>query len=241
MAYAARKLALAQIQGPVDVEVFGYKLRVEPTKNLAEKRILFTPQYFDPQERDFLKRVLPMDGIFVDIGANAGAYSFFAASCMRATARILAIDPQPEVFARLVANVAFNPGVPIEPIDEAVADVDGPIQLFVDANNAGETGMRRVRGHALDGGTVEVRGRPLLDILSERDLPRVDALKIDIEGAEDLALVPFFRDAPEQLWPTLLILENSPESWQTNCITLAQSKGYQLVAEARLNVVMTRV
>lgn len=240
LAFLARKIALTGVRGPVDVNVFGHKMRIEPFANLAEKRVLFTPQYFDPVERDLLLRVLPGDGVFVDIGANVGAYSFFAASCMSSVAKILAIEPQPDVYQRLCDNISYNPGVPIEPIALAVADVDGPIHLFVDSGNAGETSMRRVRSDTHSASMIEVQAKPLAAILAERDLPRVDALKIDIEGAEDLALAPFFRDAPESLWPRLMIIENSPESWQTNCITLAQSKGYQVIAETRLNVVLTR-
>jgi FkbM family methyltransferase len=240
LAFLARKMALAVVKGPVDVTVFGHKMRIEPFANLAEKRVLFTPQYFDPVERDLLRRVLPGDGVFVDIGANVGAYSFFAASCMSSVAKILAIEPQPDVYQRLCDNIAYNPGVPIEAIALAVADVDGPIQLFVDRGNAGETSMRRVRSDTHSASMIEVQARPLAAILAERNLPRVDALKIDIEGAEDLALVPFFCDAPETLWPRLMIIENSPESWQTDCIALAQSKGYQVIAETRLNVVLTR-
>jgi FkbM family methyltransferase len=240
LAFLARKLAMMKVDGPLDVEVFGHKMRIEPFANLAEKRVLFTPQYFDPVERDLLRRVLPGDGVFVDIGANVGAYSFFAASCMSSVAKILAIEPQPGVYQRLCDNIAYNPGVPIEAIELAVADLDGPIQLFVDRENAGETSMRRIGSETHPQSMIEVQAKPLADILGERDLPRVDALKIDIEGAEDLALVPFFRDAPEKLWPRLMIIENSPESWQTNCITLAKSKGYQVIAETRLNIVLTR-
>ncbi len=240
LAFLARKIALQQVRGPLDVEVFGHKMRIEPFANLAEKRVLFTPQYFDPTERDLLRRVLPGDAVFVDIGANTGAYSFFAAQCTGSVARILAIEPQPSVFQRLAHNIAFNPGVPVEAIPLAVADVDGVIQLFVARGNAGETSMRRLAADGLAGGTLEVRAKPLAALLAERALPRVDALKIDIEGAEDLVLVPFFRDAPDALWPRLMIIENSPESWQTDCIALAQEKGYSLVAETRLNVVLTR-
>lgn len=240
LAFLVRKLALKQVRGPLDVEVFGHKMRIEPFANLAEKRVLFTPQYFDPVERDFLQRTLPGDAVFIDIGANVGAYSFFAAQCTSSVARILAIEPQPNVYKRLSDNIAFNPGVPIEPIPLAVADVDGVVQLFVARGNAGETSMRRVAADSPAAGTLEVQAKPLAAILAERSLPRVDALKINIEGAEDLVLVPFFRDAPEALWPCLMIIENSPESWQTDCIVLAQEKGYTMVAETRLNVVLTR-
>lgn len=240
LAFLSRKLAMKGLGACVDVEIFGHRMRIEPFANLAEKRVLFTPQYFDPVERDWLKRVLPADAIFLDIGANVGAYSFFAASCTGPTARIIALEPQPDIFRRLCENVTFNPGVPIEAVPLAVADVEGTIQLFIDVNNAGESSVRRIASQTDSARAIDVAAKPLAQIIAERDLPRIDALKIDIEGAEDLALVPFFEQAPEALYPTLMIIENSPESWQTDCIDLARQHGYQLVAETRLNVVLMR-
>lgn len=240
LAFLARKFAMGMMKGLLDVEVFGHKLRIEPFANLAEKRVLFTPQYFDPVERDWLARYLPADAVFIDVGANVGAYSFYAAQCAGKQARILAIEPQPAVYRRLCENISFNPGVPIEAIPLAIADVDGPIQLFVDRNNAGETSMRRIGSNGANGVTLEVQAKPLATLLSDYDLPRVDALKIDVEGAEDLILVPFFQKAPKALWPTLVIIDNTPESWHTNCIALMQANGYTSVAETRMNIVLTR-
>lgn len=240
LAFLARKLAMGMMKGVLDVVVFDHKLRIEPYANLAEKRVLFTPQYFDPVERDWLARYLPADAVFIDIGANVGAYSFFAAQSAGKQARILAIEPQPAVYQRLCENISFNPGVPIEAIPLAIADVDGQIQLFVDRNNAGETSMRRIGSDGANGVTLDVQAKPLATLLADYDLPRVDALKIDVEGAEDLILVPFFETAPKALWPTLVIIENSPESWHTDCIALMHAKGYSSVAETRLNIVLTR-
>lgn len=240
LAFLARKFAMRMMGPLADVEIFGHKLRIDPRANLAEKRILFTPQYFDPIERDLLGRALPGDAVFLDIGANAGAYSFFAAQAAGPMATILAIEPQPAIYDRLVANIGFNPGAPIEPISLAVADVDDFVQLFVHRRNAGETGIRRIAGENSLSETITVPAKPLLSILEERGLSRVDGLKIDVEGAEDLVLVPFFLNAPQSLWPSIMVIENSPESWQTNCIELAIEKGYQLIATTRMNVVLTR-
>jgi uncharacterized protein (UPF0218 family) len=46
----------------------------------------------------------------------------------------------------------------------------------------------------------------LLAALSELGADRIDALKIDIEGSEDLALTPFLNSAPDSLLPSLLII-----------------------------------
>jgi hypothetical protein len=52
-----------------------------------------------------------------------------------------------------------------------------------------------------------VPAKSLLSLLLEEGYERIDAIKLDIEGAEDLVLDPFFRDAPQTLWPRLIIME----------------------------------
>src|SRR5436305_1740507 len=79
----------------------------------------------------------------------------------------------------------------------AVADRDGEIALVLDASDSGGTHIEK--GAAPRGGaatTVRVPCRTLLAVVREAGLVGIDALKIDVEGAEDLVLVPFLRDAP---------------------------------------------
>ena len=52
---------------------------------------------------------------------------------------------------------------------------------------------------ANDGETVRVRAGRCSAIVAEAGISAIDALKIDIEGAEDLALAPFLRDAPSDV------------------------------------------
>jgi len=69
-------------------------------------------------------------------------------------------------------------------------------------------------------------------------LNRLDALKIDVEGAEDLVLVPFFRDAPESLWPDLILIEDTRDLWQTDVFALLERHGYNVTARSRQNVAL---
>ena len=45
-------------------------------------------------------------------------------------------------------------------------------------------------------------------ILADAAVDHVDALKIDIEGFEDRVLTPFFKDAPQGLWPRAIVIEH---------------------------------
>lgn len=239
-AFFLRSMAMKAMKGkPLDVETLGARMRLYPYNNLCEKRILFTPQYFDLAERELLQSRLTPDLVFVDIGANVGGYSLFVAASAGARARILAIEPQPDIFERLVYNIRQNPFAMIKAIDCAVADHAGEITLFIDSENRGETSMRIINSDAV-GERIRVQAKALTAIIDEEGFERVDIMKLDVEGAEDLILEPFFRDAPESLWPKLLFVEFVPERWAIDLPALLTGHGYRQVLRTPQKAVYER-
>ncbi|MCZ8097300.1 MAG: FkbM family methyltransferase [Burkholderiales bacterium] len=239
LAYAARQLGLWALKGsPVDVESLGARMRLYPGNNVCEKRLLFTPQYFDPDERAHLERAIADGFVFVDIGANVGGYALFVAARAGAAGRVLAVEPQPAVFERLVYNIRQNPFGTVKAVDCAVADKAGELTLFVDMKNHGESSVKFV---GLSGGpAVRVAAKTLQQLLEEEGFDHVDAIKLDVEGAEDLILEPFLRNAPESLLPRLLLIENGAGRWQIDLPAMLQEKGYRLVAKTRVNLIFER-
>jgi FkbM family methyltransferase len=240
LAFLARRLVMLGLTHPLDVEVFGQRMRLNPFNNVSEKRILFTPQYFDQQERDILREHVGEGYVFVDIGANVGGYSLFVAAHAGGSARILAIEPQPIIFDRLVYNIGLNPTGTVKAIACALADKEGEMTLFLPARNKGEASVKIVGTPGGGDRSVQVPARTLLGLLDDEGIDHIDALKIDVEGAEDLILVPFLSEAPEKLLPRLLIIEHARDRWQTDCISLLEKAGYRHVVETRLNMVMSR-
>ncbi|UDL94689.1 FkbM family methyltransferase [Lichenihabitans sp. PAMC28606] len=239
-AFFLRAVGLKVLRGkPIDVETLGSKMRLYPAHNNAEKKLLFTPQYFDAAERAFLLANMRDDFTFVDIGADIGGYSLFVAAHAGPRARILAIEPQPDIFERLIYNIRLNAFSTIKAIACAVADRDGVITLFVNPTNSGETSMRIVNAHA-KGGHLEVQARSLAGLLIEEGFGRVDAMKLDVEGAEDLILEPFFADVPPAMWPVILIIEDAPTRWGIDLPALVRDHGYDLVARTDTNIIYRR-
>jgi FkbM family methyltransferase len=239
IAYALRRLGLRTLDGaPVDIESLGAKMRLYPDGNVCEKRVLFTPQYFDAVERELLASRLRDGFTFIDIGANIGAYSLFVAARAGRGARILAVEPQPEIFARLAFNIAQNPFGTVKAVACALADKPGELTLFIDPTNRGESSVRILNSSA--GTSVKVPAMTLLSLVEGEGYERIDAIKLDVEGAEDLILEPFLRDAPETLWPGFIIIEDSRQRWQTDLAGLLERNGYKLIAQTRLNLVFER-
>jgi FkbM family methyltransferase len=218
-------------------------MRLYPGHNICEKNALFTPQMFDVIERhalgEAIDRRIAAGGTFtfIDIGANVGLYSLYVASRSGARARILAIEPQPGIVERLRFNVKINASANIAVLPIAVADREGKMTLIINERDSGGTRLAK-DSITEDGATVtRVICRPLVAILDEAGIFSIDALKIDIEGAEDLALTPFLQTAPTELLPRLVLIEDRPEEWSVNIYSLMQARGYVLLARNRLNAI----
>ena len=240
LALMLRRLAMKTLKGlPLDLETFGVRMRLYPYKNVCERRILFTPQYFDTDELRILSSRIADGFTFIDIGSNVGWYALSVAREAGAVpTRILAVEPQPEIFDRLIYNIRQNPSCTIKAVDCAVADKTGELTLFLDPLNRGEASLKIVNSSQTD--AIRVPAVTMLELLSREGLTRVDAIKLDVEGAEDLVLDPFFRDAPASLYPSLFVVANVPERWQIDVVKLLKSKGYRQILETKMNLAFER-
>jgi FkbM family methyltransferase len=233
--------------GALDVERWGLRMRLHPRDNGCEKNLLFTPRMYEPEELAALECDIAQTKsqarrfTFVDIGANVGLFSLFVASCAGRQARILAIEPEPGNLRRLEFNVRANPGVPITIIPKALSDEAGVVEVELDQRDRGGTRTKKIGQAEASIEAVHVPSQTLLDVLAGEGVDAVDALKIDVEGSEDVILAPFFRDAPPQLRPRLVIVEDSRPSWKVDLMSVMQGCDYQLIALTRHKNLMLRL
>jgi FkbM family methyltransferase len=237
--FVLRRLAVAALRGaPVDIEALGARMRLHPYNNISEKKVLFTPQFFDPEELAILKSRLTDGFTFIDVGANIGAYSLSVAALAGPSARILAVEPQPDIFDRLTFNIGLNPYGTVKAVACAIADKPGELTLFLEPRNSGESSVKVMASSQV--GTIRVPATTLLDLVRKERLEHLSAVKIDVGGAEDLILEPFFRDAPESLYPALLIIEDASRQWEGDLSGTLTAKGYRIVFRTRMNIVLER-
>lgn len=227
-----RSLLQRTADGPLDREVLGVRMRLHLNGNATERRLAVTPHFFDPEELALLRALATPGFQFVDMGANVGTYSLVIEQIAGAGARILAIEPHPLAITRLRANMALNQSaIHVAPV--AVSDRDGEISLQMDERNLGATSVHEVyKGHGVPIRRM-VPTRPLHALVRDAGFTAIDALKADIEGAEDLALMPFFASAPRELWPRLLIIENSADRWRSDLRGELERRGYRRGMKAK--------
>jgi FkbM family methyltransferase len=234
-----RRLIMRRIgEGCRDVTLWGMRLRLYPRRNGCEKNALFTPQMFDAMERRVLGQAVRQKGdtfTFVDVGANVGLYSLYLASC--GDVRTLAIEPQPGILERLRFHLAANPSAKVDVRPVALSDREGEATLVLNDSDSGGTHIDKP-GLDESGKHIIVPSKPLLPVLSEAGITAIDALKIDVEGAEDIVLAPFLHDAPASLLPRLILIEDTRGFWSTDVFALLAARGYTEAERSRQNVAL---
>lgn len=229
-----RKIVLSGGLARADVMVEGLKFRLYLTDNVSERKFLFMPQFFDRYERDLLRARLRPGDFFVDVGANAGIYSLTAAAAVGSGGHVLAIEPNPVVLNRLLFNALQNGFESVIAAEQSgVSDVVGQFDLVLDESNLGGSSLVTARSDK----SISVPCHTLLDIVQRHRFPRIDAMKMDIEGAEDRALIPFLERAPREILPRVLILENSVKDWKRDLQGALRQSGYKLLRTTRMNLV----
>ena len=239
IALILRKLVLLTGNFPCDASVENIFLRCYLTDNVSERKFLFMPWLYDLQERELISKQLASDGIFVDIGANVGIYTLWACLNLQSRGRILAIEPNPPVYQRLLFNLGANQAgrdewPDITTLQIAIGEKDETLNLHLQGSNLGASSIVR---NDISQDHIQVRCRPLLKVLEETGIDHIDILKIDVEGAEDLALTPFLEKTGMNLLPGFLIIENSEHLWQSDLEGLIKQRGYEIDFRTRMNTV----
>ena len=131
------------------------------------------------EDMALLLHLLRENDRFVDIGANIGSYSILAAGVCGA--RVLAFEPVPQTFAKLVRNLRVN-GIGLLAVGEQVAagDATGVLKFTADRDT-----MNQVASDDYAGKVIEVPVRALDELLAE--FPAV-MWKVDVEGFEEQVL-----------------------------------------------------
>ena len=179
-----------------------------------------------------------MGGVFVDVGANVGTYALALARHVGRGGKVIAIEPHPITHARLAFNTMASRYSQVRLVAAAAAATDGELMIETDGDNLGASHI--ISGEA-SGKAIKVPALRLQHILDEAGASQVDALKIDIEGFEDRALIPFFKEAPQSLWPRAVVIEHlSKNEWLQDCIADMLAHGYAETGKTRSNTLLVR-
>jgi len=132
---------------------------------------------------DGLELNVPDDSTIIDIGANAGFFTLFAASRFN-DSRMLAYEPIPSNFKQLARNRELNADCNIKCFQKAVAGHSGIVEIMFDPNDSFTTSATIFQKTHKHNKSIQVPSITLSDIFREHSIERCNLLKMDCEGAE---------------------------------------------------------
>ncbi len=169
-----------------DFEGMRYRGRLD---DLIDWNLFFFGKY-SPQELDFLAVAARVMGgtaggsSYFDVGANVGQHALFMS---KHAARVVAFEPSSAARERFLANVALNGLANVRLFPVALGDSD--MEAKLGSGFEGNTGSRSLTWtldeHRIE--TVAVRRGD--DLIRSERLPRMDILKLDVEGYEKRVLL----------------------------------------------------
>lgn len=155
--------------------------------------------------RDALQARAADQGVFVDIGANVGQHSLGLSSV---AAQVIAFEPWHEVRERLSYHIELNQISNIQLLDAGLSDHEGSQVFFAPSGvNAGIGSFdpdSQHKGNRAAGELRLIRGD---DFFADHPPPRIDLIKMDVEGFERPALLGLEKTL--QTYRPLLVCELS--------------------------------
>ncbi len=170
----------------------GVSLRLDP-HDFVQKQILIDGEW-EPQIWRPMSALLPEGGVLLDVGAHIGYYSLKGSVKVGKRGQVIAFEPNPATVQLLRDNLEASKAqnVTVQPV--ACTDREQMLTLYAGPEkNIGITSLsrenvevwRKISGeNPKTIPTFTVRGRPIDGVVRELGSKRVDAIKIDVEGAE---------------------------------------------------------
>ncbi len=140
---------------------------------------------FESFETSVFAQALEPGMTVLDIGAHIGYYALLAATKVGPNGRVIAYEPEPSNFALLSKNISVNNLKNVTPVNAAAADKAGTREFFIEKYNKGHHSFGKTGTAAR---SIKVRTEIPDDTLKAKGIQKIDVIKIDIEGAEPIAL-----------------------------------------------------
>jgi FkbM family methyltransferase len=172
--------------------------------------------FYEYEKQQLIAREVRANTVFWDLGANVGFYSLLA-SILVGSGKVFAFEPAPRNLSYLRKHLTLNRVKNVEVLAIAASDKNGISSFEIE-----QTGFM---GHLSGQGSITVPTAALDSLVEEGKVLPPDFVKMDIEGAELLALRGASRTF--QRFRPVLFLATHGRSIEKECRTLLESWGYE--------------
>jgi len=143
--------------------------------------------------RIFMNLVTELD-CFMDVGSNIGYYSLVAAK-LNSRITVYAFEPLPSAFLFLQKNIEMNELHNVKAFQLALSNKEGEIDfyatkmqkaLYLKHHISGTSNLARPKDSYSE--VIKVKSKTVDQFVEENSLKKVDLIKLDTEGTENLIL-----------------------------------------------------
>lgn len=168
---------------------FDQKIKINLNLNdWIQKQIFYFGRYeIEKNETLFWQNIVKTGDIVFDVGANIGYYTMQTAARIGSNGRVYAFEPVSITYKKLIDNINLNNFKNIITENVAVSDTPGEIELYVADENS--TGSSSIAMHVNFAGVKEkVKTIVLDEYIKDNHIPKLDLVKIDVEGCEPMVI-----------------------------------------------------
>ncbi|HXB42846.1 MAG TPA: FkbM family methyltransferase [Puia sp.] len=141
---------------------------------------IFINGIFEKETSDFFASVLPANGVFLDLGANIGTITVPLIK-KRQDIKIVCVEAAPWIFNYLEKNLARNHARNVTAINKVLFYTDNEeVNFYSPGDKFGKGSLSPVFTDKL----VKVKTIKVDSLVQEMEIPKVDIIKIDVEGYE---------------------------------------------------------
>jgi len=146
--------------------------------------------------------LLQPDHVMFDVGTNIGEVCMTAAGLVGPRGMVYAFEPDPISFRKLTGNLALNRFGNIFASNVGLGDAPATLQMKVDCPT--NRGANRIQRGPQTGDTFSIHIDTLDAFVAQRELRRLDMIKIDVEGFE-LSVLKGAHQALTRFRPRLFV------------------------------------
>ncbi len=211
----------------VTIKNFMGSLKMTVNKNSTMGGAIYWYGFHHTSELLYLSKTLKSDMTFVDVGANQGEFSLYAASLLK-KGRVLSFEPTEWQLKLLKENKQLNNFDNIEIYEYGLLDKNKELEVFTSNDTRTHHGQHEGLSTVYKSDTRNVsEGIIQLKIFDEQHfetLNRFDVLKIDIEGAE----LPALRGMEKSIakFKPVVIIEMGEETFKQAGYSIKDVDGF---------------
>jgi FkbM family methyltransferase len=167
-------------------KLFTGQMMYVDTRDLTDAPHYMLEGYWEMEVTTVIRRFMKPDTIFIDAGSNFGYFSIIAANHIK-TGRIISIEPNPGLIPIIERSYTANGFSNIATaVNVAVSDKEGSAKLHTFSGIFGGSTLQEVGDNKVDK-VIQVKVTTIDKLVGELKLPKVDLIKMDIEGYEEIA------------------------------------------------------